>query len=194
MAWQQLVFANLFGFVDREDGRRRFRQGVVFVPRGSGKTSVAAPLAPYLSFLDGEGGAEDYAAAVARDQARTLFDTAREMVRRSPEIRRRYGVAALANAIWHETTSSNFRPVSSDAKALDGLDVQVAVCDEIASHRTSEVYDVLLTGPRHHGSGQEQRRAGERGHDAPPERLDRRRRGAVQPPSLARAREARAAA
>src|SRR6185437_414784 len=77
--------------------------------------------------------------------ARILFDTGREMVRRSPEIGRRYGVEALANAIWQERTSSQFRPISSDAKALDGLNVQIAVCDEIASHKTSEVYDVLLT-------------------------------------------------
>ena len=145
MPWQRLVFANLFGFVERGTTTRRFRQAVIFVPRGNGKTSIAAPLALYLSFLDGEGGAEGYAAAVTRDQARILFDTAREMVRRSPEIRRRYGVEALANAIWQERTSSSFRPISSDAKALDGLNVQVAVCDEIASHKTSEVYDVLLT-------------------------------------------------
>jgi phage terminase large subunit-like protein len=152
MPWQRLVFANLFGFVERGTTTRRFRQAVIFVPRGNGKTSIAAPLALYLSFLDGEGGAEGYAAAVTRDQARILFDTAREMVRRSPEIRRRYGVEALANAIWQERTSSNFRPISSDAKALDGLNVQIAVCDEIASHKTSEVYDVLLTamGKRRH--------------------------------------------
>ena len=55
-------------------------------------------------------------------------------------------------SVWQERTASNFRPISSDAKALDGLNVQVAVCDEIASHRTSEVYDVLLTamGKRRH--------------------------------------------
>ncbi len=145
MPWQRLVFANLFGFVERDTTARRFRQAVIYVPRGNGKTSIAAPLALYLSFLDGEGGAEGYAAAVTRDQARILFDTAREMVRRSPEIRRRYGVEALANAVWQERTSSQLRPISSDAKALDGLNVQIAVCDEIASHRTSEVYDVLLT-------------------------------------------------
>ena len=81
MPWQRLVFANLFGFVERGTTTRRFRQGVIFVPRGNGKTSIAAPLALYLSFLDGEGGAEGYAAAVTRDQARILFDTAREMVR-----------------------------------------------------------------------------------------------------------------
>jgi hypothetical protein len=57
-----------------------------------------------------------------------------------------------ANAIHQERTASRFAPVSSDAKALDGLNVQVAVCDEIASHKTPEVYDVLLTamGKRRH--------------------------------------------
>jgi phage terminase large subunit-like protein len=145
MAWQRFVFANLFGFVERETGARRFRQGLVFVPRGNGKTSVAAPIALYLSFLDGEGGAEGYAAAVTRDQARILFDTAREMVRRSPQIRKRYLVEAQQNHLWQSSTSSVFRPISSDAKALDGLNVQVAVCDEIGSHRTPQVYDVLLT-------------------------------------------------
>src|SRR5215212_2740768 len=49
-------------------------------------TSIAAPLALFLTFMDGEGGAEGYAAAVTRDQARILFDTAREMARRSPDL------------------------------------------------------------------------------------------------------------
>jgi hypothetical protein len=67
------------------------------------------------------------------------------MVRRSPGFREAFGVCVGANAIHQERTSSRFAPVSSDAKALDGLNVQVAVCDEIASHKTAEVYDVLLT-------------------------------------------------
>jgi phage terminase large subunit-like protein len=58
MPWQRLVFVNLFGFVERDAGARRFRQAVFYVPRGNGKTSIAAPLAPCMSFLDGEGGAE----------------------------------------------------------------------------------------------------------------------------------------
>src|SRR5689334_1872129 len=40
MAWQRLVFANLFGFVERGTTTRRFRQAVIFVPRGNGKTSI----------------------------------------------------------------------------------------------------------------------------------------------------------
>jgi phage terminase large subunit-like protein len=145
MDWQCFVFANLFGFISRETGARRFRQGVVFCPRGSGKTTFAAPIALYCTFMDGEGGAEGYAAAVTRDQARILFDAAQQMVKKTVEFRTEFGVNVAAKAIFQESSASRFIPISSDAKALDGLNVQVAVCDEIASHKTSEVYDVLLT-------------------------------------------------
>ncbi|MFT8247196.1 terminase large subunit [Roseomonas sp. BN140053] len=152
MPWQRFVFANLFGFVERGTTTRRFRQAVVFVPRGNGKTTFAAPIALYLTFIEGEGGAEGYAAAVTRDQARILFDAAQQMVRRSPDFRAAFGVAERANAIFQERSASKFVPVSSDAKSLDGLNVTVAVCDELASHRTALVYDVLLTamGKRRH--------------------------------------------
>jgi phage terminase large subunit-like protein len=145
MDWQRFLIANLIGWVERGTDTRRFRQGVAFVPKGNGKTSLAAPLALYLTFCDGEGGAEGYAAAVTLDQARILFGAAVEMTRRSPSFRRRYGVDTAAGAIFQPGTASRLAPLSSDAKALDGINVTVAVCDEIASHKTSEVYDVLLT-------------------------------------------------
>jgi phage terminase large subunit-like protein len=144
LPWQCFVWLNVFGFVD-DNGNRRFRQGVVYVPRGNGKTTVAAPLSLYMNFIEGEGGAEGYAAAVTSDQARILFSTMQHMVGRTPQLLDRFGVEKGANAIYQSTTASNFKPIASDAKSLDGLNVHVAVCDEIASHKTSEVYDVLLT-------------------------------------------------
>ena len=145
MDWQKFVYANIFGFKERDTGTRRFRQGIVYVPKGNGKTTISAPLAMFLTFGENEGGAEGYAAAVTRDQARILFDTAQNMVRRSNAMRDSWGVGVLTNAIFQERTASRFIPISSDAKALDGLNVQVAVCDEIGSHKTSEVYDALAT-------------------------------------------------
>jgi hypothetical protein len=50
MPWQQLVFANLFGFVEPGTSTRRFRQGVVFVPRGNGKRGI---LTDTIGLLDG---------------------------------------------------------------------------------------------------------------------------------------------
>ncbi len=133
-----------------ESASRTYLVGRSFIPTHN--TTLAAPIALYLTFLDGEGGAEGYAAAVTRDQARLLFDVAKEMFRRSPEFQARFGVAVNANAIYQARTASKFVPVSSDAKALDGLNVQVSVLDEIGSHKTAEVYDVMLTamGKRRH--------------------------------------------
>ena len=124
----------------------------MFVPRGNGKTTFAAPVALYMTFMDEEGGAEGYAAAVTRDQARIMFDAALNMARGSPEFRKFAHVDTGANAIYQLGSASKLVPISSDAKALDGLNVQVAVCDEIGSHKTPEVYNILLTamGKRQH--------------------------------------------
>jgi phage terminase large subunit-like protein len=70
MPWQTILFAALFGLVEKGTDTRRYRQAVVYVPKGNGKTTVAAPLALYLTFADGEGGAEGYAAATTRIERR----------------------------------------------------------------------------------------------------------------------------
>lgn len=143
MDWQKFAYANIFGFKSRADKTRRFRYGGIFVPKGNGKTTISAPLAMYMTFGEGEGGAEGYTAAVTRDQARILFDVAQEMVRRSPDMQREWGVGVLRHSIFQHRTASSLKPLSSDAKSLDGLNVAVAICDEIGSHRTAEVFEAL---------------------------------------------------
>jgi phage terminase large subunit-like protein len=145
MPWQRFIIASTFGWVNRETGTRRFRYALCYVPRGNGKTTLAAPLALYMLALDGEGGAEVYAAAVTRQQARLVFDTAQRMAERAPEFRRRYGVMVAAHAIVQEENAATFRPLSRDATSLDGLNVHFAVLDELAQHKNGEVFDVLQT-------------------------------------------------
>ncbi len=144
MPWQKWALANLFGFVNKA-GLRRFRQASVWVPRGNGKSSLAACLCLYLAFVEGEGGAETYTAAVSRDQARVIFDTAREMAKANPGFRREFGIVVFTNAIVQAATASSLKALASDARALDGLNVHFAVLDEIGSHKTGALFDVLVT-------------------------------------------------
>jgi phage terminase large subunit-like protein len=102
-------------------------------------------LALYTTFLEEEGGAEGYTAAVSRDQARIVFDLAQTMAQNDPGFRRRFGIDVKVNALHQARTASRLMPISSDAKALDGLNVHFAVLDEIGSHRSKAVYDVILT-------------------------------------------------
>jgi phage terminase large subunit-like protein len=143
-AWQKFIVASAFGWVD-EAGNRRFRYVLCYVPRGNGKTTLAAPLGLFMLALDNEGGAEVYAAAVTRQQARLVFDTAQFMARKEPQFRGKYGVEVSTHAISQQSTVSVFRPLSRDASSLDGLNVHLAILDELAQHKSREVHDVLLT-------------------------------------------------
>ena len=120
LSWQRWCTVNLFGFVERETGLRRFRQGSIWVPRGNGKSTWLAPMALYCAFAEGEGGADAYAAAVTRDQAKIVWSTAWEMVRRSPGFRKWLGVETSMNSIFQDRTASRFVPISSDSKGPSG--------------------------------------------------------------------------
>ena len=142
--WQKFIIASIFGWLDAR-GARRFRYVFVAVPRGNGKSSLAATIGLYMLALDGEGGAEVYAAAVTRDQARIVFTAAQHMARGDPVFRNKYGIELNAHAILQQSSASIFRPLSRDAQALDGLNVHAAILDELAAHKTREVHDVLVT-------------------------------------------------
>lgn len=144
--WQVWAIMDLFGWVD-EHGHRRYRQAFWGVPRGNGKTALAAYLALVVTFLEGEGGAEGYSAAVTRDQARICFNAGRLMMARADRsLREEFGVTVRTHDVVADDGATYFKPLSSDADSLDGLSVHLAVVDEVASHKTSEVYDALLTG------------------------------------------------
>jgi phage terminase large subunit-like protein len=146
LPFQQWLLINIFGFVDRVTGARRFRQASVWEPRGQGKSTLAAILALCTTFLEGEGGAEGYTAAVTRDQARIVFDIAQRLAIQNRTLREKYGVQVRVNTLSQDVTASRLMAVSSDAKTLDGLNVHFACLDELASHRSKSVYDVVLTG------------------------------------------------
>lgn len=57
---QQFRLGSIFGWVHRETGRRRFTRAYNELPRKHGKTLEAAIIAVYVTFFDGEPGAEGY--------------------------------------------------------------------------------------------------------------------------------------
>jgi phage terminase large subunit-like protein len=139
-----MIIRSLFGWVKRADGMRRFRTAFVEVPRGNGKSSLAAGIALWGAFLEGEPGADCYSVATKRDQARIVFDAARQMVRRTSALAKRITVQ---NHNLHQLDSaSKFEPLSSDAHTLDGLRPHIVIADEVHAHPDSAVIDVMLTG------------------------------------------------
>lgn len=148
MPWQQFIVGSIFGWVTKQKDKvtkkqtRRFRTAEVFVARKNGKSTLASGIGLYAMLADGEQGAEVYSAATTRDQARIVFDDAKHMLVNSDlkEVAKAYQAE-----LYSRELNAKFRPLSSDANNLDGLNVHCALIDEIHAHKTREVYDVIET-------------------------------------------------
>ncbi len=110
---------------------------------------LGAIVALYMLTVDGEGGPECYSVAKTRDQAKAVAEAAWHMAKRSPQFCEYFGIR-----IGSETTMSlavparagKFAPLASDANSLDGLNVHLAVIDELHAHPTGAVWNVMDTG------------------------------------------------
>lgn len=141
--WQQFVLWNLFGFRRSATGFRRFRESYTEVARKNGKTTLMAGIGTYMLFGDGEAGAEVYSCATTRDQARECFGAAEQMVRKCTLSKRARLFRSSGGSIVYDLNGSTFKPLSSDAKTLDGKNASCAIIDEFHAHRTDEVYAVM---------------------------------------------------
>lgn len=140
--WQKFVVGSLFGW-KRADGTRRFRSAYLEVARKNGKSTMLAGLGLDMLVCDGEPGAEVYAAATKKDQARIIFDEAKRMVASSPTLSAE--LARFKSNISVDGTASKFEPLSSDEKTLDGLNPHCVLIDELHKHKTRALLDVLDT-------------------------------------------------
>jgi phage terminase large subunit-like protein len=143
--WQCFILTAVFGWVHHETGLRRYREGYVEVPRKNAKSTLSSGLALFMLSADGEHGAEVYSAATTKDQARIVFDDARAMAERTPDLRTYLGVAIMQHSITVAHRASKFLPLSAEGSTLDGLNVHFAVIDELHAHKTRAVYDVIDT-------------------------------------------------
>ena len=138
--WQIFMITQIYGWI-REDGRRLVRSVYIEVPRKNGKSTLCSVLALYHLLADGEASAEVYSSAITRDQARIVFGDAQAMTRGSPQLNKHLGVQR--SSIFHTKSNSKFEPLSSDAGTLEGKNPSFSVVDELHTHKTSDVWDVL---------------------------------------------------
>ncbi len=112
----------------------RPRQALVSMPRGNGKTALAAFLALYGLFADGVEGAQVLCVASDERQARHVFAAARRMVELEPRLEER--VQVFQDRLYVPHTDSTLAPLPAEASGLQGFDPSLVVVDEL--HVVSE--------------------------------------------------------
>lgn len=142
--WQIFILTTVFGWVD-STGARRFKDVYIEVPRGNGKSALSSAIALYMLAADGEYGAECYSFATTGDQAKIVFDVARQMALMSPDVKSALNLTVQKYSITQLSTGSSFSPKNSKDDTLDGLNTHFGCIDELHAHKTRGLYDVIET-------------------------------------------------
>ena len=139
--WQHFTIGSLYGWVHKDTGIRRFREGLIFVGRKNGKSTKISGLSLYSSSKDGENGADVYLLANTKQQAGIVYEEARAMVNKSPRLRRQF--RAKRDQIVYPKTNSKIEHRASDSEKLDGLSTHLGVFDEIHEFKDYKLINVI---------------------------------------------------
>lgn len=141
--WQQFIFAAAFGWLRKADKTRRFRETYIEVPRKNGKSLVAAGAGVYAFCADNEYGAEVYCGAGSLKQADAVFQPAKIMAKKLPDLRKRFNITTWVKKL-ERPDGSVFEPVIGNPG--DGASPSFAIVDEYHEHPDSRLYDTMQTG------------------------------------------------
>ena len=142
--WQCFVECNLFGWLDKDTKKRRFRESYEEVARKNGKSIRLAARGLYMFCADGEFGAEVYSGAGNERQAWEVFRPARQMVKRTPVLANKFDIEVKAKSLVIMSNGSRFEPIIG--KPGDGASPAFYICDEYHEHPDAEQYETMITG------------------------------------------------
>ena len=136
--WQRELTKQLFAV--KADGTFRHRIGLIGLPRKNGKSAWLSAVALESLVLGAQGG-EIYSCAAEKEQAKIVFNTAKEMVRLHPELSELLTV--YKDTILNPKTGSVYRALSSDAFSKEGLNPTLVCFDELHAQPNRELFDVM---------------------------------------------------
>jgi len=145
--FQVLFLAAVYGFRNKSDHRIRWVTDVIlFVPRKSGKTTLASIIALY-ELLFGEAGPEVFTLATNREQASICFDSSKAIMESmAPELQSRF-IPFRSELKKAGDSTSTYRALSREnRKTGDGKNPSCAMIDEAAQITERGSIEVLHSG------------------------------------------------
>lgn len=144
-AWQKFRECQIYGWVHRETGRRRFRKAFTEVGRKNAKSQLEAGEALYelsVTAVKNNEVNEVYTAGVKRDQSKIVFNEC-DLMTRGTLLRSKFRFKR--DCIEHLKSGSFMKPLSKeDGRSGDGTNPALLIIDEYHQHPTTDFYDLAL--------------------------------------------------
>ncbi|MDY5045532.1 terminase large subunit [Phascolarctobacterium sp.] len=145
MPWQEQIVRDIFGVL-KPNGKRQFVTSYIEIPKKNGKSELAAAIALYLLYADGEASPEVYGAAADRQQASIVFDVARQMIKLTPALMKRSKIMTAGKRIVCPGNNGFYQVLSAEVGTKHGLNVSGLVLDEVHAQPNRKLFDVLTKG------------------------------------------------
>jgi phage terminase large subunit-like protein len=127
------------------DGTRQYSKVSWWLPRGLGKTQLAAGLVCY-QLLSGPEGQEIYGCSSDREKAGRLFKAAAQMLRADPLLFRLVDISEYHYRIKVPSKNNTFQCLAATEDKGHGLAPSMLVCDELHLWDSRAMYDSLTSG------------------------------------------------
>jgi phage terminase large subunit-like protein len=154
--WQKFDLGSIFGWVRADSGKRRFKTAYIRVARGNTKSTMMSGVANYgmtgdafyppghIELAKYEMKPEVVCGAVDKEQAKIVWDDAKDMALGSPDILKRLKVQKTK--ISHKTRGGELKRLSKDTKNKDGGAPCIIIIDEYHAHPTDLIKRVTSSG------------------------------------------------
>ncbi|MEW2406461.1 terminase large subunit domain-containing protein [Streptomyces griseoviridis] len=145
LPWQRELLVDAYRLEQDAFGqwKRKHRMAVVCIARKNGKSTIAAAIMLYHLIADrADMQRQVIAAANDRNQARMVFDAAKQMVNASPKLS---AVCDVQRDIIRYKDNT-YRVVSADAGRQQGLNPCAVSLDEYAFSKNADLFDALTLG------------------------------------------------
>ncbi|WDF82064.1 terminase large subunit [Lacticaseibacillus pabuli] len=148
--FQKYIVSELFGWRMNGTGNRRFDRAYLSLSRKNGKSFLVSCIGALYLLMENKParGRQIVFSANSSAQAHIGFDMLanglRQLATTHPAINSRLKINR--NEIVDRKTDSVAMPLASDLHSLDGLQSDLAICDEFALARTDDILNTLKSG------------------------------------------------
>ena len=142
--WQVFIFGNVYGWIRKDNGLRRFRKALVFIGRKNGKSTMVSSVLLFDCLLT--PGGESYCASTKRDQSKIVWESVAQMIRQHEDIKEMLQIFKSTSTILNPSNASKILALSSESDKFDGLNPSACVIDEVAAMKDYSIIQVLQSG------------------------------------------------